>query len=1119
MMQQIDTALCLQKLSSEDGVVLPTDLQKCVFTTLVWDNIDRVEETLSGGGTSHRVNGIAIQHKKCYQDVELQRVSPKVEKTKQRTISTDSHSIPIYNAGKRIGPKPLDIVDSQFTTLMRATPIKNIAWVLSRLSNAHSQQVSSWTGFNIKLRSEIDIVEDNIAYLPTVNAPATDLSTVYEVLVRSLKTMHALNLNVIVCVFDQALYAKACEIKWKNTTTFYPIVLRMGVFHTICTMLAVIGKRFGDAGLQDLSVESSVIADVSIAGVLCGKKYNRAIRLHKLMYEALLRLAWSGFETWLKDEDKNELTETLFRVKTFSKNISGKTWLEFQEVHSCTHILELFQGYLDFLRTKHGDLSSFWMSYVDMVDIVLGLVRASREGDFELHMMCSRAMIPWCFAYDRLNYARYLPYYFATMCRLQTDYPDTYQHFIQGGISVQLSSTNTFGKIPFDQAIEETINKDTQTAGGTKGFSLKSGAVQKYYLNAEHKSFFLRQLREMVGVRDSQSHHPDLQPHRIQKDETDVQSLVNLMKDSWINPFRSDQDSLVNLATAALAPTDIVHDLNNAWKVGEDAFEKFRTHRLEKNEIDFFATMKKLKLKTFSDFYAKKVVCKGKEIVIKADRNLFGNMIVVAQTRQLEMRQVLSHPLGPVPWALANPDGSPRKTEKSKFMNIIAQNVAVLETFSEKSACIVDGMAIIQQFDANHKTFIELSKMVLKRVIQESNTSTRIDVVFDVYQQESIKNVERVNRGSGSGVRFKTIIPSHKIKQWRSCLSESNNKTLLIEFITSDWMTTNSKVIIDRKTLFVTCGLNCWRISNVGVSLVEELNSSQEEADTRMILHAKHASDNGYPSVIIVSEDTDVFLLCIAFSKHIRASLYQKMACKNRIRYMDITQLRTELGDRLSHAAIAFHAFTGCDTVSAFAGRGKTKPWKQLKKDEKAIDVFGQLGTSWNVEQTMIRKLQEFTYRMYAASSKTCKVNILRHEMFLLKRGEVDSSTLPPCEDSLTQHIQRANYQAGVWRRALQQMPDIPEPNGYGWVKRADGGLDLDWVRGEVAPGAILELLACQCKRTCVPGKCPCLDNSLKCTHMCRFQTCDNQKVEDETFENDSDLSDVDCDPDDDEEI
>ena len=140
------------------------------------------------------------------------------------------------------------------------------------------------------------------------------------------------------------------------------------------------------------------------------------------------------------DGDKNELAVTLLHVTDFAENISGETWLECQLVHPCSHVLQRFQDYLDFLRTENGDLSTSWMSYVDMVEIVLGLVRASWEGDFEHHLMCIRAMIPWCFAYDRVNYGRYLPYYFATMCHLSMDYPDVYQHFMQGGISVQIGS-------------------------------------------------------------------------------------------------------------------------------------------------------------------------------------------------------------------------------------------------------------------------------------------------------------------------------------------------------------------------------------------------------------------------------------------------------------------------------------------------------------------------------------------------------------------------------------------------------------------------------------------------------------------------------------------------------
>ena len=93
------------------------------------------------------------------------------------------------------------------------------------------------------------IAKDNLGYLSTINAPATDMSTVYQVLTKSLQIKETLRLQSIVVVFEQALYAKAIEIKWKHSAQFSANVLRMGVFHTICTFLAVIEKRFQDAGL------------------------------------------------------------------------------------------------------------------------------------------------------------------------------------------------------------------------------------------------------------------------------------------------------------------------------------------------------------------------------------------------------------------------------------------------------------------------------------------------------------------------------------------------------------------------------------------------------------------------------------------------------------------------------------------------------------------------------------------------------------------------------------------------------------------------------------------------------------------------------------------------------
>ena len=57
-LEENDTVLCLQKPTSglDERVSLPAPIKPHVFTNLAWDNIDRIEETLSGKGTSHRVN-------------------------------------------------------------------------------------------------------------------------------------------------------------------------------------------------------------------------------------------------------------------------------------------------------------------------------------------------------------------------------------------------------------------------------------------------------------------------------------------------------------------------------------------------------------------------------------------------------------------------------------------------------------------------------------------------------------------------------------------------------------------------------------------------------------------------------------------------------------------------------------------------------------------------------------------------------------------------------------------------------------------------------------------------------------------------------------------------------
>ena len=251
---------------------------------------------------------------------------------------------------------------------------------------------------------------------------------------------------------------------------------------------------------------------------------------------------------------------------------------------------------------------------------------------------------------------------------------------MQGGFSVQIGSHNPFGRIPVDQTIEETINKDTQTPGGTKVFSLKPGAVARYYMTSEYRSTFLRQLRSMVHVgQHDYFSHPDIRFPRIRKDEADIQSLIQLLDSSWLNPFNSDQDELVSISTATVAPAEVAIDLLESHKIGEEAYQAFKEKRLNTAvpSTKFHDKMSKLKLKTLSDITKKSRSRKNtNDVVLKAARKLFCQIILVAENGKLHMSDVLSHPLGPLPWALANGDGSLRRTNKAVLAKELEETVS-----------------------------------------------------------------------------------------------------------------------------------------------------------------------------------------------------------------------------------------------------------------------------------------------------------------------------------------------------------------------------------------------------------------------------------------------------------
>ena len=195
-----------------------------------------------------------------------------------------------------------------------------------------------------------------------------------------------------------------------HTERFESIVLRMEVFHTICTFLGIIGKRFQDAGLKDICIESGVITEGFVCGVLERQRNNGAVRFHKLVYEAFMTMASPGFENWLTENQQSKKRAVDNAVNGLASLYDKICNAEFQDKlrsQSFAKLNDLYDQYMNCLRGKNGKLSQFWVSHLDMVEILLGLLRASREGDWKLHLSCVRNMVPWCFAYDNINYSRY----------------------------------------------------------------------------------------------------------------------------------------------------------------------------------------------------------------------------------------------------------------------------------------------------------------------------------------------------------------------------------------------------------------------------------------------------------------------------------------------------------------------------------------------------------------------------------------------------------------------------------------------------------------------------------------------------------------------------------------
>ena len=110
-------------------------------------------------------------------------------------------------------------------------------------------------------------------------------------------------------------------------------------------------------------IESGIVSEGSVKGVLSGKHYNRSVSYHKIVYEALQRLR---FEAFLESLDGEKQDRIMVLLSEMSDAFPSET---FHTLVKCPDFEEIANEYEQFITdaSTTSRTFAFWSMYIKMI--------------------------------------------------------------------------------------------------------------------------------------------------------------------------------------------------------------------------------------------------------------------------------------------------------------------------------------------------------------------------------------------------------------------------------------------------------------------------------------------------------------------------------------------------------------------------------------------------------------------------------------------------------------------------------------------------------------------------------------------------------------------------------
>ena len=583
-----------------------------------------------------------------------------------------------------------------------------------------------------------------------------------------------------------------------------------------------------------------------------------------------------------------------------------------------------------------------------MVMVMLDFIRAVRNGDWAMHLNALEQFSKYFFAWDRLNYARMIPLYLSEMLSLQEIDPNLFEEFSSGNWVVNKSKI-AFCAVGADHALEQ-VNRWMKVAGGIVGITQNQTARTRFFLVApELARLKVESKQEAYVEKRTSSKHYELTNADRNKVIVSALSLTTTLQ-GFTTPFEYDGDNLINIVKKAVAALDVQRDIESLEQKGSDKFDEFIESRLRTRNVNFWDPMKKLSLKTWkTSLKETKIKFGDKTMELKEDRGLFARMLIVANARpeiSLENR-IGTYELSVVPRALFAADGSMHHcSEKSQLMSILkkqadqasipcSNTTNIVET---DRITVVDAMVIVQILDKpkSVKTCKDLSEHFCSKVMQ----------LFDCYEEDHLV-FERSLKTDTCSIRLgsKQSIAYHIADSTR--IENISMKTLLSHSSTKDELSVYLSVNhIENVKSFNKLYFAAYQNKVISTtSLHEHLASNQEEADTKLILHATDAYRIGVSKIDIHSADTDVLVLCLGHFERLPDDTRFVTGSKQRRRKINLSAIHHAIGDVTTRALIGFHVLSGADITCSMSGKGKISYRQAFSNSGDSIqEAFCHLG-------------------------------------------------------------------------------------------------------------------------------------------------------------------------------